>query len=60
MFRMRDSQPSVGVRDVRDLDMPGVLGSASQPRRTFVFRQERDYGQMEGRGIRENACEYSS
>lgn len=44
MFRMRNPQPSVGVSDVRDLDMPGVLGRAPQPRRTLVLRQERDYG----------------
>lgn len=38
MFRVRYPEPAVGVSDVWDLDLPGVLGSAPEPRGAPVFR----------------------
>ena len=48
MLRVRHVEPPVGERDLRHLDLPGVLGQASRIGRPLVLRQIRHHGQVEG------------
>lgn len=54
MFRMRNSQSTMGFRDIRYLDLFGVLGKTSWPWCAFIVCTIRIDGQMERHRIRKN------
>lgn len=54
MLRVRHPQSAMGVRDVRHLDLPGVLREAPQPGRAPVLCTLGDHGQVEGHRVGED------
>ena len=48
MFRVRHPQPTMGLRHLRHLDLPGVQRAAQRPRRPPLLRALGHNGQVEG------------
>ena len=57
MLRVRHVEPPVGERDLRHLDLPGMLREAPRPWRPPLLRQVRHHGQVEGLGGQEDEGE---
>lgn len=54
MLRMWYPESPVGVSDVRDMDLLGVLGDSSEPWGALIVRAISHYGQVEGHRARED------
>lgn len=59
MLRMRYTESPVGISNVRNMDLPGVLGGSSGPWGALIFRAVSHYGQVEGHRAREDDGKYA-